>query len=232
MAIAMAQAGGIGVIHRNLDPELQAGLVRRVKKFESGMVVNPLTIHPQATLADALALMQENRISGVPVVEGTGTPGRLVGILTNRDVRFATDPRQTVAELMTKERLVTVREGVGQDEAKRLLHQHRIEKLLVVDDQYRCVGLITVKDIEKAVAHPNSCKDDQGRLRVAAATTVGEAGYERTERLVEAGVDLVVVDTAHGHSRRVLDSVRRSSSSPMRCRWLPATSPPPKALRR
>jgi IMP dehydrogenase len=148
MAIAMAQAGGIGVIHRNLDPELQAGLVRRVKKFESGMVVNPLTIHPHATLADALALMQENRISGIPVVEGTATPGRLVGILTNRDVRFATDPRQTVAELMTKDRLVTVREGVGQDEAKRLLHQHRIEKLLVVDDQYRCVGLITVKDIE------------------------------------------------------------------------------------
>ncbi len=209
LAIAMAEAGGIGVIHRNLDPELQAGLVRRVKKFESGMVVNPLTIHPQATLADALALMQEHRISGVPVVEGTGTPGRLVGILTNRDVRFATDPRQTVAELMTKDRLVTVREGVGQDEAKRLLHQHRIEKLLVVDDQYRCVGLITVKDIEKAVAHPYSCKDDQGRLRVAAATTVGEAGYERTERLVEAGVDLVVVDTAHGHSRRVLDSVKR-----------------------
>jgi IMP dehydrogenase len=209
MAIAMAQAGGIGVIHRNLDPEVQAGLVRRVKKFESGMVVNPLTINPQATLADALALMQEHRISGVPVVEGTGTPGRLVGILTNRDVRFATDPRQTVAELMTKDRLVTVREGVGQDEAKRLLHQHRIEKLLVVDDQYRCVGLVTVKDMEKAVAHPDACKDEQGRLRVAAASTVGEAGYERTERLVDAGVDLVVVDTAHGHSRRVLESVRR-----------------------
>jgi IMP dehydrogenase len=209
MAIAMAQAGGIGVIHRNLDPELQAGLVRRVKKFESGMVVNPVTIHPQATLADALALMQENRISGIPVVENNGRPGRLVGILTNRDVRFATDPKQTVAELMTKDRLITVRESVGQDEAKRLLHQHRIEKLLVVDDQFRCVGLITVKDIEKAVAHPDACKDEQGRLRVAAATTVGEAGYERTERLVDAGVDLVVVDTAHGHSRRVLESVKR-----------------------
>src|SRR5271165_6705481 len=209
MAIAMAQAGGIGVIHRNLDPELQAGLVRRVKKFESGMVVNPVTIHRRATLADALALMQENRISGIPVVEGNGHPGRLVGILTNRDVRFATDPNQTVAELMTRERLITVREGVGQDEAKRLLHQHRIEKLLVVDDQFRCVGLITVKDIEKAVAHPDACKDEQGRLRVAAATTVGEAGYERTERLVDAGVDLVVVDTAHGHSRRVLESVKR-----------------------
>ena len=153
--------------------------------------------------------MQEHRISGIPVVEANGQPGRLVGILTNRDVRFATDPNQTVAELMTKERLITVREGVGQDEAKRLLHQHRIEKLLVVDDEFRCVGLITVKDIEKAVAHPDACKDEQGRLRVAAATTVGEAGYERTERLVDAGVDLVVVDTAHGHSRRVLESVKR-----------------------
>src|ERR1700722_1734513 len=209
MAIAMAQAGGIGVIHRNLEPDQQAGLVRQVKKFESGMVVNPLTIHPEATLADALALMQESHISGVPVVAGDKAPSRLVGILTNRDVRFATDPRQKVAELMTKDRLVTVREGVGQEEAKRLLHQHRIEKLLVVDDQYRCVGLITVKDIEKAVAHPHACKDEQGRLRVAAATSVGEAGYARSEALIEAGVDLVVVDTAHGHSRRVLESVTR-----------------------
>jgi IMP dehydrogenase len=209
MAIAMAQAGGIGVIHRNMEPEAQAGLVRQVKKFESGMVVNPLTIHPEATLADALALMQENRISGVPVVMGDKTPGRLVGILTNRDVRFATDPRQKIAELMTKDGLVTVREGVSQDEAKRLLHQHRIEKLLVVDDHYRCVGLITVKDIEKAVAHPNASKDDQGRLRVAAATTVGDKGFERTERLIEAGVDLVIVDTAHGHSSRVLEAVGR-----------------------
>jgi IMP dehydrogenase len=209
MAIAMAQAGGIGVIHRNLEPEEQAALVRQVKKFESGMVVNPLTIHPEATLADALALMQESRISGVPVVAGDKAPGKLVGILTNRDVRFATDPRQKVAELMTKDRLVTVREGVSQEEAKRLLHHHRIEKLLVVDEQYRCVGLITVKDIEKAVAHPNACKDEQGRLRVAAATTVGDNGFERTERLIEAGVDLVIVDTAHGHSSRVLDAVRR-----------------------
>ena len=190
MAIAMAQAGGIGVIHRNLEPEQQAAQVRQVKKFESGMVVNPLTIHPDATLADALALMKEHRISGIPVVTGGKAPGRLVGILTNRDVRFATDPRQKVAELMTKEKLVTVREGVSQDEAKRLLHQHRIEKLLVVDEQYRCVGLITVKDIEKAVAHPIACKDEQGRLRVAAATTVGDGGYERTERLIDAGVDL------------------------------------------
>jgi len=214
MAIAMAQAGGIGVVHRNLEVEAQAAQVRQVKKFESGMVVNPVTIHPGATLADALALMQEHRISGIPVVEGgngqTGqVPGKLVGILTNRDVRFATDKRQKVSELMTKDRLVTVRENVGQDEAKRLLHQYRIEKLLVVDGNYRCVGLITVKDIEKAVANPNACKDEQGRLRVAAATSVGEAGYARGESLVDAGVDLIVVDTAHGHSKRVLDTVTR-----------------------
>jgi IMP dehydrogenase len=211
MAIAMAQAGGLGVIHRNLEPQDQAAQVRQVKKFESGMVVNPVTIHPDATLADAHALMQAHGISGIPVVEGggNGQAGKLVGILTNRDVRFATDPRQKVAELMTKDRLVTVREGVAQDEAKRLLHQYRIEKLLVVDDRYRCVGLITVKDIEKAVANPNACKDEQGRLRVAAATTVGDRGFGRTEQLVEAGADLVVVDTAHGHSRLVLEAVGR-----------------------
>jgi IMP dehydrogenase len=211
MAIAMAQAGGLGVLHRNLEPDAQAAQVRQVKKFESGMVVNPVTIAPAATLADALALMQDHGISGIPVVEGggSGRAGKLVGILTNRDVRFATDPRQRVAELMTKERLITVSESVGQDEAKRLLHQHRIEKLLVVDDEYRCVGLITVKDMEKAVANPHACKDEQGRLRVAAATTVGDKGFDRTGRLIEAGVDLVVVDTAHGHSRAVLDAVTR-----------------------
>jgi len=210
MAIAMAQAGGLGVIHRNMEPDEQAAQVRQVKKFESGMVVNPVTIHPDATLADAFALMKEHGISGIPVVEGgNGKAGKLVGILTNRDVRFANDPSQRISELMTKDRLVTVRENVGQAEAKRLLHQHRIEKLLVVDDAYRCVGLITVKDIEKAVANPNACKDEQGRLRVAAATTVGDKGYERTERLIEAGVDLVVVDTAHGHSQHVLNAVNR-----------------------
>jgi IMP dehydrogenase len=173
MAIAMAQAGGLGVLHRNLDPEAQAVQVRQVKKFESGMVVNPVTIHPEATLADALNLMQEHHISGIPVVEGggDGRAGKLVGILTNRDVRFATDTSQKIAELMTKEQLITVREGVGQDEAKRLLHQHRIEKLLVVDGGYRCVGLITVKDIEKSVAHPNACKDEQGRGRLCAQRT-------------------------------------------------------------
>ena len=211
MAIAMAQAGGIGVIHRNFDPDEQAQQVWQVKKFESGMVVNPVTIHPDATLSDALNLMKHHSISGIPVVErgGSGRANRLVGILTNRDVRFATDPRQPVAELMTKDRLITVREGVDQEEAKRLLHQYRIEKLLVVDDQYRCVGLVTVKDIEKAVANPLACKDEQGRLRVAAATTVGDAGFERTERLISAGVDLVIVDTAHGHSKRVLEAVTR-----------------------
>ncbi|MFY9625843.1 MAG: IMP dehydrogenase [Rhodoplanes sp.] len=210
MAIAMAQAGGIGVIHRNLEPDQQAAAVRQVKKFEAGIVVNPLTIGPDASLADALRMMAENRISGIPVVENVGgVAGKLVGILTNRDVRFATDPQQKVSELMTKDRLITVREGTSQEEAKRLLHQYRIEKLLVVDNAFRCVGLITVKDIEKAVAHPNACKDDHGRLRVAAATTVGPLGFERTQRLIDAGVDLVVVDTAHGHSKHVLDAVNR-----------------------
>jgi IMP dehydrogenase len=212
LAIAMAQAGGMGVIHRNLDPEAQAAQVAQVKKFESGMVVNPVTIHPEASLADALKLMADYQISGIPVVEPAtngGREGRLVGILTNRDVRFATNPNQRVAELMTKENLITVKDSVMLEEAKRLLHKHRIEKLLVVDDQYRCVGLITVKDMEKAVAHPLACKDAQGRLRVAAATTVGEGGYERTEKLIDAGVDLIVVDTAHGHSSRVLDAVNR-----------------------
>src|SRR4030088_282269 len=211
MAIAMAQAGGVGVIHRNFDVDGQAAQVRQVKKFESGMVVNPLTIGPDAMLSDALALMNDHGFSGIPVVTGAtkGVPGKLVGILTNRDVRFATDPKQKISELMTHENLVTVREGVSQDEAKRMLHKHRIEKLLVVDDQYRWVALITVKDMEKAVAHPLACKDAQGRLRVAAATTVGEDGFERTERLIDAGVDVIVVDTAHGHSSRVLAAVNR-----------------------
>jgi IMP dehydrogenase len=211
LAIAMAQAGGIGVIHRNLTPIEQAEQVRQVKKFESGMVVNPVTIGPGATLKDALDLMKAHSISGIPVVEANGGsgPGKLVGILTNRDVRFASDPRQKISELMTKERLITVSESVSQDEAKRLLHQHRIEKLLVVDAENRCIGLITVKDIEKSQLHPNAAKDSQGRLRAAAATSVGEDGFDRAERLIDAGVDLIVVDTAHGHSQRVLDAVRR-----------------------
>ncbi|HEY5336930.1 MAG TPA: IMP dehydrogenase, partial [Rhizomicrobium sp.] len=211
LAIAMAQAGGLGVIHKNLSIAEQAEQVRRVKKFESGMVVNPVTIAPDATLADALTLMERYRISGIPVVEGASSSGvgKLVGILTNRDVRFASDMRQPVRELMTKDKLVTVREGVGAEEAKRLLHQHRIEKIIVVDDQYRCVGLITVKDIEKAQKYPNACKDERGRLRVAAATSVGEDGFRRALALIEAEADVVVVDTAHGHSRGVLDTIAR-----------------------
>ncbi|AJD40212.1 IMP dehydrogenase [Rhizobium sp. SEMIA 4085] len=206
LAIAMAQAGGLGVIHRNLTPIEQAEQVRQVKKFESGMVINPVTIGPDATLAEALSLMKTHGISGIPVVEKSG---RLVGILTNRDVRFASDPAQKVHELMTKDNLVTVKENVDQQEAKRLLHSHRIEKLLVVDPEGRCVGLITVKDIEKSQLNPNASKDAQGRLRAAAAISVGDDGFERAERLIEAGVDLLVVDTAHGHSQRVLDAVTR-----------------------
>jgi IMP dehydrogenase len=212
LAIAMAQAGGLGVIHRNLGPEEQAEQVRQVKKFESGMVVNPVTIGPDATLAEALSLMKTHGISGIPVVEnhGTGRTGRLVGILTNRDVRFASDPTQKVYELMTRENLITVRENVEQGEAKRLLHQHRIEKLLVIDDAGHCIGLITVKDIEKSQLNPHASKDAQGRLRAAAATSVGNDGFERAERLIDAGVDLLVIDTAHGHSQRVLDAVTRA----------------------
>ena len=206
MAIVMAQLGGIGVLHRNLTVEEQCAAVRAVKRFESGMVVNPITITPDATLADAQALMRANRISGIPVVEPTG---KLVGILTNRDVRFAENPNQPVAELMTRDNLCTVGTGVTQDEARRLLHARRIEKLLVVDKAFHCVGLITVKDIEKAVTYPSATKDGTGRLRVAAATTTGDAGFARTEALIAAECDLIVVDTAHGHSRYVADVVRR-----------------------
>ena len=211
LAIAMAQAGGIGVIHKNMEPDEQAAEVRAVKKFESGMVVNPLIIGPGATLADALHLMKSNRISGVPVVEDGS--GRLVGILTNRDVRFANDPRQPVSELMTRHAadkpLMTVSDNVDREQAKRLLHAHRIEKLLVVDEDFRCIGLVTVKDIEKAEAFPDAAKDENGRLRVAAATGVGDAGYARANILLEAEVDVVVVDTAHGHSRSVIGAVER-----------------------
>ncbi|HEU4960073.1 MAG TPA: IMP dehydrogenase [Sphingomonas sp.] len=206
MAIVMAQLGGIGVLHRNLSVLEQCDAVRQVKRYESGMVVNPITIAPDATLAEAQALMDRNRISGIPVTE---KHGKLVGILTHRDVRFAENPNQPVAELMTHENLATVKAGVGQDEARRLLHQRRIEKLLVVDDDYRCVGLITVKDIEKAVTYPDATKDGAGRLRVAAASTVGDKGFERTAALVDAEVDLIVIDTAHGHNREVARSVER-----------------------
>ena len=206
MAIAMAQLGGIGVLHRNLDIDAQCAAVRAVKRYESGMVVNPITIGPDATLGDAQALMQLHRISGIPVVD---TGGKLVGILTNRDVRFAENPLQPVRELMTTENLATVPLGTGQEDARRLLHARRIEKLLVVDDAFRCIGLITVKDIEKAVNYPHATKDATGRLRVAAATTVGDAGFARTEALIDAEVDVIVIDTAHGHNIEVARAVER-----------------------
>jgi len=210
LAIAMAQAGGIGVIHRNLSLEEQAEEVRKVKRFESGMVVNPVTISPNATLRDLQMLMAQYKISGIPVVEptGSGEPGKLVGIVTNRDVRFAEDPNEKVADLMTRE-VVTVREGTSQEEAQRLLHKNRIERLLVVDEADRCIGLLTVKDMEKASAFPLAAKDSQRRLLVAAASTVGDAGYERAQALMDAGVDAVVIDTAHGHSNAVLEAVER-----------------------
>ncbi len=206
MAIVMAQLGGIGVLHRNLSLEEQCAAVRAVKRFESGMVVNPITIGPDATLGEARALMQINRISGIPVVEASG---KLVGIVTNRDVRFADNAAQPVRELMTHENLATVSTGVGKEEARRLLHQRRIEKLLVVDDAFHCVGLITVKDIEKAVTYPNATKDAAGRLRVAAATTVGDKGFERTEALLASECDVVIIDTAHGHNKDVARAVER-----------------------
>ena len=206
MAIVMAQAGGIGVLHRNLTIEEQANAVRQVKRFESGMVVNPVTMTPEQTLGDARALMAHHKISGFPVVE---RGGRLVGIVTNRDMRFAGNVDQPISELMTHENLVTVRPGTSEAEARRLLHAHRIEKLLVVDDAGHCIGLITVKDIERAVTYPNATKDAAGRLRVAAATTVGDLGQERTEALLDAECDLIVVDTAHGHSDRVAEAVAR-----------------------
>jgi IMP dehydrogenase len=213
MAIVMAQLGGLGVLHRNLTVDEQAAAVRAVKRYESGMVVNPITIAPDATLADARELMARHRINGIPVTEASG---KLVGILTNRDVRFAENPNQPVSELMTAQNLATVPLGTGTEEAQRLLHQRRIEKLLVVDNDYRCVGLITVKDIEKAVNYPSATKDGTGRLRVAAATTVGDKGFERTEALIDAECDLIVIDTAHGHNKdvaRAVDRVKRLSNN-------------------
>ncbi|AOG01236.1 MAG: IMP dehydrogenase [Blastomonas fulva] len=212
MAIVMAQLGGIGVLHRNLSIEEQLAAVRQVKRFESGMVVNPITITPDAPLAEAQALMRLHSISGIPVVEESG---RLAGILTNRDVRFAENPNQPVRELMTSENLATVPADVGQEDARRLLHQRRIEKLLVVDNNYHCIGLITVKDIEKAVMNPDATKDAAGRLRVAAASTVGEAGFERSKALIDAECDVIVVDTAHGHSKMVavaVEAIKKYSS--------------------
>ena len=209
MAIALAQLGGIGVLHRNLNVAEQAAAVRAVKRFESGMVVNPITMTPDQTLAQALELMKANRISGIPIVEKSG---KLCGILTNRDVRFAENMRQPVSELMTRDNLATVPLGTTEEEARRILHQRRIEKLLVVDEGHHCVGLITVKDIEKSVAAPLATKDGEGRLRVAAATTVGDSGFARSEALIDAGCDCIVIDTAHGHNADVARAVERVKS--------------------
>ena len=206
LAIAMAQAGGIGVVHKNFTIDEQATEIAKVKKFEAGMVVNPLTITPDKPLRDALAMMETHRISGIPVVDGKQASNKLVGILTNRDVRFATDPKQKVADLMTRT-VVTVKDGTATDEARRLLHEHRIEKLVVVDAEDNCIGLITVKDMEKAQNHPLASKDERGRLLVAAATGAGADGLKRAEALIEAGADVIVVDTAHGHSEGVLQAV-------------------------
>ncbi len=206
MAIVLAQLGGIGVLHRNLSIEEQAFAVRQVKRFESGMVVNPITMTPSQTLAEALELMKSHRISGIPIVEKSG---KLCGILTNRDVRFAENPNQPVSELMTSDNLATVPIGTTEAEARRILHQRRIEKLLVVDEDHHCVGLITVKDIEKSVAAPLATKDSEGRLRVAAATTVGDSGFARSEALIDAGCDCIVIDTAHGHNTDVARAVER-----------------------
>jgi IMP dehydrogenase len=205
LAIAMAQFGGIGVIHRNLTIEQQAEQVRQVKRFESGMVVNPITVTPDVTLRQLKVLKERHQISGIPVVEASG---KLAGIITNRDVRFAENENQPIAELMTRN-VITVREGVDPGEARKLLHKHRIERLIVVDENNHIVGLITVKDMDKRVANPNACKDEQGRLRVAAASTVGDAGFERSQALIDAGVDALVIDTAHGHSKMVLMAVER-----------------------
>ncbi len=207
MAIAMAQAGGLGIIHKNMSIQAQATEVHRVKKFESGMVVDPLTIHPDQTLSEAFEIMNKAKISGIPVVERGS--GKLAGILTNRDVRFATNMMQPVSELMTSDGLVTAKSNVTTEEAKQLLHHNRIEKIIIVDEDYKCIGLVTVKDIEKATLNPNACKDNDGRLRAGAATSVGTDGYERAEALINAGVDFLVVDTAHGHSRGVLDTITK-----------------------
>ena len=207
LAITMAQAGGLGIIHKNMSIEQQAEQVRWVKKYETGMVVNPVTISPNKNLSDALNVMKKENISGIPVVEEISN--KLVGILTNRDVRFATDENQLINELMTSKNLITVKDEVGTNEAKNLLHKHRIEKLIVVDNEFRCTGLITVKDIEKSQLYPNATKDSKGRLRVGAAIGVGDEAIERAEMLIDAGVDVLVVDTAHGHSDKVISTVTK-----------------------
>jgi IMP dehydrogenase len=207
LAIALAQAGGMGILHRNMSVAEQAEQAREVKRYESGMVINPLTIHPDTTLAEVREITARKKISGFPVVEKGS--GKLVGILTNRDMRFESNGKAKAAQIMTSDNLVTVREGVDPDQAKALLRKHKIERLIVVDEAYRAVGLITVKDMEKAQAFPLAAKDAQGRLLVGAASTVGDNGYERSMALIEAGVDVVVIDTAHGHSVQVAAAVER-----------------------
>lgn len=224
LAIAMAQAGGLGVLHRNMTIAEQADQVRQVKRYESGMVINPVTIHPDTTLGEIRAIVAERKISGFPVVDPAS--GKLVGILTNRDMRFDTDPTRKAAELMTQGDLITVREGAGRDEARALLRDRKIERVIVVDEAYRATGLITMKDIEKAQAHPNAAKDDQGRLLVGAASTVGDAGYERAMALADAGCDVVVIDTAHGHWPRCRAWSSASSVRTTGCRSWRAISPP------
>ena len=206
LAIALAQSGGMGIIHKNMSIESHAHEVKKVKKFETGMVIDPVTISSDKTLEDALNLMANNKISGIPVVDNSNT---LEGILTNRDVRFATNMGQTISELMTSNNLVTVKEGISSEEAQNLLHKHRIEKLLVVDDSNKCIGLITVKDIEKSQLYPNSTKDNKGQLRVGAAVGVGDEAIKRSEALIDAGVDMLVIDTAHGHSMKVIETVKK-----------------------
>ncbi|HET7057597.1 MAG TPA: IMP dehydrogenase, partial [Nitrospiraceae bacterium] len=204
LAIALAREGGIGVIHRVLSPVDQAAEVDKVKKSESGMILDPITIAPDQTIREALQLMAKFRISGIPVTK----QGKLVGILTNRDLRFESRMDLTVAQVMTKDNLITVPEGTTLEKAREILHEHRIEKLLVVDKQFDLKGLITIKDIEKRIQYPHACKDEHGRLRVAAAVGVGPETEERVDLLTKAGVDMVVVDTAHGHARSVLDTVK------------------------
>ena len=209
MAIAMAQLGGIGIVHKNLDMQAQASEVDRVKRSESGMIVNPITLSPEARVHQALELMKKYRISGVPVTADGRNEGRLVGILTNRDLRFHGDVQRPIAEVMTRDNLITVPVGTTLAQAKDILHQHRVEKLLVVDGQFNLRGLITVKDIQKAIKYPNACKDSLGRLRVGAAVGIAADTIERAEALVAANVDVLVLDSAHGHSQNVIDTAVR-----------------------
>ena len=211
LSIAMAEAGGMGCIHKNFSIKEQADEVRKVKKFESGVVVDPVTINPDQTLAEALTLMKQYSISGIPVVKSNSK--KLVGILTNRDVRFAQDKKQLVKNLMTEKNLITAKSNIGKNDARELLHKNRIERIIIIDDHGNCTGLITSKDLEKTKQFPNACKDAQGRLRVAAAIGTGKDGIKRAESLIEAGVDILLIDTSHGHSKGVIDTLKEIKKS-------------------